>query len=171
MINYETLMLSSTEITDDEINAIEQQMDKLVSSRKGKLSLFDKWGKYKLSYPVRKNMYGIYILVRFQVPEESVDSFFEDLDSFFRIKYNDLIMRHVIIKLGDEVSSIYPKPEPIGSHRTSNLGSFIKENKMEGLIDTPVEKKEKKEAESKEEKTEERKDEVAATTEDNQGEA
>ena len=56
MINYETLMLARTEITDDEINALERQMDKMASSHKGKMTLFDRWGKSKLAYPVKKKI-------------------------------------------------------------------------------------------------------------------
>lgn len=141
MVNYETLMLARTEITDDELSGLERQLDKIVSSRKGKMTLFDRWGKYKLAYPVQKNVYGIYVLSRFQVPEAGLGEFFKEIDTLFRIKYNEVVMRHVTTKLDGEVSSSYKHPEPIDSHGgTSNLDSFIKENKMEGLIDTPVEK-------------------------------
>lgn len=140
MINYETLMLVCTEITGDEISALESQIDKIVTGKKGQMTLFDKWGKYKLAYPVKKSMYGVYILARYELPEDQLSSFFSDIDTLFRIKYNELVMRHVTLKLADDVSSVYKYPEPIGSHGTSNLDSFIKENKMKGLIDTPVKK-------------------------------
>ena len=145
MVNYETLMLARTEITNDELSALERQIDKILTARKGKMTVFDRWGKYKLAYPVEKNVYGVYALSRYQVPKEELGEFFKELDTLFRIKYNEVVMRHVNMKLDGEVSSIYKHPEAIDSHGgTSNLDSFIKENKMEGLIDTPVEKKEAK---------------------------
>lgn len=141
MKGYETFMLVKTEITDDEVGNLERQLDKIVTEFGGKMVLFDKWGKYKLAFPVQKNLYGIYILVRYQVPEKVLKAFFKELDSLFRIKYNELVMRHVTTALKGQVSSVYKRPEAIGSHGgTSNLDSFIKENKMKGLIDTPVEK-------------------------------
>jgi len=140
MTHYETLMLARTEITEDEMNAIERQIDTIAASFKGKMSLFDRWGKYKLAYPVKKNMYGIYALARYEIPNESLAAFFKELDTLFRIKYNEIIMRQVSVKLEPGISSVYKYPEPVASHRTSNLDSFIKENKMEGLIDTPVQK-------------------------------
>ncbi len=143
MINYETLMLARTEITDDEISSLEKQIDKIITGYNGKMTLFDKWGKYKLAYPVRKNIYGVYILTRYSVTPESVTKFFDELNTLFKIKYNEIIMRNVTVTLHENLSSVYEHPEPIGSHRTSNLDSFIKENKMEGLIDTPVEKNKK----------------------------
>jgi small subunit ribosomal protein S6 len=149
MVNYETLMLVRTEITDDELNALERQLDKLIDDHKGKMMLFDRWGKYKLAYPVQKNVYGIYILVRYQAPKESLGALFKELDTLFKIKYNELVMRHVAKKLDQEASSVYKRPEAIGAHGgTSNLDSFIKENKMKGLIDTPVEKKAEEEVKS-----------------------
>lgn len=151
MINYETLMLARTEITDDEVRALEGQLDKISASCKGKLTVFDKWGKYKLAYPVKKNVYGIYMLARYQVPSNMVESFFKEIDTLFRLKYNELVMRHVNVRLADDVSSIYKYPEAVAAHGRSNLNSFLKEHKMEGLIDTPVDKKPKEEKKEKEE--------------------
>jgi len=150
MVNYETLMLVRTEITGDEAGALESQIDKIVSGKKGSVTLFDKWGKYKLAYPVKKNLYGIYILARYELPVDQVSSCFNELDTLFRIKYNELVLRRVTVRLVGSVSSVYRYPEPIGSHGTSNLDSFIKENKMKGLIETPVEKSPKREREKEE---------------------
>jgi len=141
MVTYETLMLVRTEITDDELKALERHFDKIVASQKGRITLFDRWGKYKLAYPVQKNIYGIYILSRCQIPKGFVSVLFKEIDALFRIKYNELVMRHVTVRLEEGASSVYKYPEPIGSRGTSDLGSFIKEHKMEGLIDTPVNKK------------------------------
>ena len=135
MAYYETLLLARTEITKDEIANLEQQLDKLISGAKGKLGLFDKWGKYKLSYPVQKNLYGIYLLTRYELPNKDVAEVFKELNMLFKIKYNDLIMRFVTTKLEGTPSTTYKKPESIDSRGTSSLDSFIKEHKMEGFID------------------------------------
>ena len=140
MVNYETLMLARTEITDDEIGTIERQFDKIIAAQKGRITVFDKWGKYKLAYPVEKGMYGVYILARYEVSKDGLQKLFSELDALFKIKYNELIMRHVTIKLPEDTTSVYKYPQSIGYHGTSNLDSFIKENKMEGLIDMPVKK-------------------------------
>lgn len=145
MINYETLMLVRTEITGDELRALERHFDKLIGDRKGNVILFDRWGKYKLAYPIKKNVYGIYILVRYEIPSEKIQDLFKELDALFKIKYNEIVMRNVTVKLQNKASSIYKHPEPISSHGTSNLDSFLKENKMEGLIDTSSSKEQEKE--------------------------
>lgn len=132
---YETFMLASTQATNDEILALEKHLDKVINNAKGKLVLFDKWGKYKLAYPVKKNVYGLYILCRYELPEEVIKDFSKELSLLFKIKYNDIIMRHVTINLPEAPSTIYLKPEPIVSRKAGSLDSFLKENKIEGFID------------------------------------
>ena len=141
MNNYEILMLVRTEITNDELSAIERHLDKIVAAKDARITLFDRWGKYKLAYPVNKNMYGVYLLARYEVSVDKVQELAKEIDTFFRIKYNELVMRHTTVKLSGKSSTMYKYPEAISSHGTSNLDSFIKENKMEGLIEAPVEKK------------------------------
>ncbi|MCK4819241.1 30S ribosomal protein S6, partial [bacterium] len=130
MVTYETLMLARTEITDDELRTLERHFDKIVAGQKGRITLFDRWGKYKLAYPVQKKMYGIYLLARYQVSKDVVLPLFKEIDILFKIKYNELVMRHVTTRLDEDVSSVYKYPEPVGSRGTSDLGSFIKEHKM-----------------------------------------
>jgi small subunit ribosomal protein S6 len=135
MAHYETLLLARTEITKDEVINLEKQLDQLITSSKGKLNLFDRWGKYKLAYPIKKHVYGIYLLARYELPEENSAAIFKEIDMLFRIKYNEVVMRSVTIKLEGTPSTTYKKPEPIDSRGGSSLDSFIKEHKMEGLID------------------------------------
>ena len=137
VVNYETLMLASTEITNDELVMLERYFDKLLADYKGKLVVFDRWGKYRLAYPVNKNSYGVYILSRYTIPSEQIDKIFKELNSFFKIKCNEIISRHLTVKLGSEISLTYQKPDSIdGGREPGNLDSFLKENKMEGLLDS-----------------------------------
>lgn len=162
MVNYETLMLIRTEITNDEMSNLEKSLDKIISTQKGHVTLFDKWGRYRLSYPVNKQAYGIYVLVRFEAETKVLNTLFSELDTLFKIKFNELVMRHVTTKLNGSSSSVYNKPDPISSHGSSgssNLDSFIKKNKMEGLIDTKVKSESKKTDEQPVKTTLDKKDE------------
>ena len=135
MAHYETLLLARTEITKDEVENLEKQFDQLLTSSKGKLSLFDRWGKYKLSYPVNKSIYGVYLFTRYELPKDNADSIFKEINMLFKVKYNEIIMRFVTTKLEGTPSTTYKKPDPIDSRGSSTLDSFIKQHKMEGLID------------------------------------
>lgn len=135
MLKYETLFLATSEITDDEISSIERELDKLLSTYKGKLSLFDKWGKYRLAYPVNKSDYGVYMLTRYEFDANAnIPEFVRELDTFVKIKCNEFIMRYTSIKLSPKTSATYTKPEPMDSARSTNVDKFLKENKMDGIL-------------------------------------
>lgn len=135
MLKYETLILARTQITADELSMIESYFENLLSDAKGKVLAFDKWGKYRLAYPVKKNDYGIYILIRYEMPEQAVTSAFKKLSEFFKIKCNEIVMRNASVKLNKDASSIYKYPESVDVGRAGGLDTFIKENKMEGFLD------------------------------------
>ena len=67
MNRYEVLILAAPEITEDESRGIEKSVEELVKSVKGDVISFERWGKYKLAYSVRKHEYGVYFLARFAV--------------------------------------------------------------------------------------------------------
>jgi small subunit ribosomal protein S6 len=134
MVRYETLILARTEITDDEISTIERQFDKLLSEYKGETISFDRWGKYHLAYPVGKHDYGIYMLYRYELPQEKLNTFMKDLDTFFKIKCNEFVLRFATVRLPKNAPTNYAKPESLDSNRSTNVEAFMKENKMEGLL-------------------------------------
>jgi ribosomal protein S6 len=134
MVRYETLFLTRTELTDDESSMIERQLDKLVTDAEGTFDTFDKWGKYKLAFPVKKHTHGIYILSRYQLPSQSAAKVLEEFSQFLKIKCNEIVMRHVTIKIKPNAATTYNKPDPIDMSRGSGLDTFFKDNKIESLL-------------------------------------
>jgi ribosomal protein S6 len=134
MSRYETLFLAVPEITADESSDIESQFDKTVSDAKGNVLSFERWGKYYLAYPVRKYDYGIYFLARFEVDEEQKNALLETLRNLFAVKNVDLIMRSVIVRLNPHGSLEYKRPESLEEVPTRDVDTFLKENKMTGLL-------------------------------------
>ncbi len=134
MLRYETLILTSPEITEDEITQIERYFDKHLTGDQGHVVTFDKWGKFRLAYPIKGNDYGMYMLVRYEAAETFISNFVKELDSFFKIKCDDFVVRYVTIKLKKNAPTSYLKPEAIDSTRSASVESFLKDNKMEGLL-------------------------------------
>lgn len=129
---YETLMLLSSHTTDDEIASLEKALKSELKKAEGAFSSFDKWGKYRLAYPVRKQEYGMYVLARYEV--ESTSPFFKQFEHYLRVKCNEFVMRHVNVHLEEsEFRADYIKPEPLDTQ--ANVESFVKNNKM-GLLKT-----------------------------------
>ncbi len=113
MIRYEILMLARPDMTSDEIANLEKAFEKNIADAKGKVVTFDRWGKYRLSYPVEKNAYGQYMLSRFEVSTELKGKLLKDLDTLLKIKWNDQVVRFVTKLLEPDAPLTYAKPEPV----------------------------------------------------------
>ena len=133
---YETLLLVSTDVTDDELNMIEKNFDLISANAKGKISRFDKWGKYRLAYPVNKSAYGVYVLVRYELPKETAPKALPEIETLLKVKCNEIVWRHVTIKLKPNAPQSYNKPEPVDVARTNNIDSMLKENRMGNLLES-----------------------------------
>lgn len=134
-LRYEALILAVPEITADESSMLESQFQDVVSKNKGDMLSFERWGKYRLAYEVRKNEYGVYYLTRFEVPSEQKSSeILEKLRQFFAVKHNEIIMRHMFARLDENGSLEYKRPESLEEAPRRDVGTFLKENKMTSLM-------------------------------------
>ncbi len=142
MNRYEVLLLTVPEITADEAKSIEQQVDRVVVENKGSMISCERWGKYRLEYPVQNNEYGIYFLVRFetQEPEPVVN----EVNTLFGVKLHEIIMRFMVTKLENKQSLAYQRPQSLEEAPAREVGSFMKESKSDNLMsnDNDVEENE-----------------------------
>lgn len=125
MFRYEALILTIPEITKDEAATLEFQIDKLVTKFKGAMISFDRWGKYRLAYSVRKNDYGVYFLVRFEVEDNS--TIVADLNTLFVVKFSDIVMRSFVSRLDLSKPLEYQKPPSLEDAPKRNVSSFLEE--------------------------------------------
>ena len=110
MKHYETLMLLPVSATPNDFALIEKQLRTLVKAANGSVAAFDKWGRYRLAYPINKQEYGCYVLARYEVAEVQV--FFQKLESFLKIKCVDTVVRYVHVNLtAAQYAEPYIKPE------------------------------------------------------------
>ena len=128
MMRYELLMLSVPEITLDEAKSLESQMERTIREAKGTILSFDRWGKYRLAYPVKKNDYGVYFLTRFEIEDSS--ELLKELKSVFIVKLNDMVMRHMISRLDLDASLEYQKPQSLEEAPARDMNSFIRDNNL-----------------------------------------
>ena len=132
---YEALMLAVPELTKDETVLIEKQIDETVRKGAGSVISFERWGKYRLEYPINKNEYGVYLLTRFEIPAGS--EALKDLQTVFAIKLNLIVMRNMINVLEPDASLIYQRPKSLEEAPESSDGrGFLRgdHRKIEGLI-------------------------------------
>ncbi len=131
MNRYEILMLAVPAITGDEATNLEKGLADIIKKGKGEVLSFERWGKCRLAYPVRKNDYGVYFLTRFDVETDKV--VFEEIKTAFTVKFNDMIMRHVLVRLEPGQTLEYRRPQSVEDAPARDVDSFLRDNNMEGL--------------------------------------
>ncbi len=162
MLRYEILMLSVPEITGDEVKQLEDRLEETIEKFKGVVISFERWGKFRLAYPINKNDYGVYFLIRFE-SEVNAGPLLDELKAIFAVKLNDIVMRHMVSKLDPEASLAYQRPQSLEDTPARDVDSFLRENKMEGLLSLDNKKKsESAKVEKPEEVVVEEKVEVSA---------
>ncbi|MFH1139809.1 MAG: 30S ribosomal protein S6 [Pseudomonadota bacterium] len=62
---YETLILLDPDISPEEQEKLNEKLTGIIDSMKGRVLRVENWGRRRLAYPVRKQMYGIYVLLDF----------------------------------------------------------------------------------------------------------
>lgn len=96
MRKYETLLLLSPEMTDEERTTLLDTLTGIIKRENGEVALVDDWGMRDLAYPVQKQMRGRYVRLEYGVPGVAV----QELERNIRIA--DGIFKFVTVKL-DEV--------------------------------------------------------------------
>lgn len=122
MIRYEALLLTVPTVTQDEAKNIESQIDRVVKENKGSMISFEKWGKYRLAYPVKKNDYGVYFLARFETEESK--ALVNELKTLMAVRLNDLVMRDMVTALDPKESLEYQRPQSLEETPTREMSGF-----------------------------------------------
>lgn len=130
---YEVLVLTVPEITQDETKSLESEIERIVRSAKGSVISYEKWGKYRLAYPKKKNDYGVYFLARFEAPNGQV---VQDIKNFFVIKAGDVVINNIVTRLDEKRPLTYQRPKSLEEAPTSSrdVPTFLKESQMEGML-------------------------------------
>lgn len=131
MNRYETLVLAVPEITGDETKHIEKEIVQVIEQNKGTLLSFERWGKYRLAYPVNKNEYGVYFLVRFETDNTDLP---KNMSNACKVRLNAIVMRDMTSRLDTKASLAYQRPPSLEDAPTRDVRTFLRENKMEGLL-------------------------------------
>lgn len=133
MFRYEILFLAAPEITKDESEGIKGHFSKTIRAHKGDMISFERWGKYRLAYPVNKNEYGVYFLTRFEIDGENKNKLLDALKEAFVFKFNNVVMKSHFERLDSTGSLEYRRPESLEDN-PQDVDSFLKRNEMEGLL-------------------------------------
>ncbi len=91
MRTYEALYIVRPQLTDDEIQTVVDGALKLITNNGGTIVRSEVWGKRRLAYEVKKQQEGVFVLVRFQAPGDTI----KKLREHFRL--SESIIRHLVV--------------------------------------------------------------------------
>jgi len=66
MRQYETAFLIAPNLSEEDTENLIQQMEEIVTQKKGKMLNLDKWGKRKLAYPIKKFEEAFYVFFLYE---------------------------------------------------------------------------------------------------------
>ena len=91
---YEILYIINPNFEKDKINNTMAEVTRKLEETKAKIINHYIWGKKRLSYPIKNQKYGTYVLLQF---EDGDRIKMDDFDTWMKLE--NLIMRHITIKL------------------------------------------------------------------------
>ena len=65
MKRYEVVAIVKSDLADEDLTAIIERSQRIITERKGVIAKVDKWGKRRLAYEIKKQKDGVYFLIDF----------------------------------------------------------------------------------------------------------
>jgi len=90
-MSYETVMIFSTTVGEEGVNALAEKFKALISEN-GTIDKAEEWGKRRLAYPINDELEGVYLYLEFT---SNVD-FPAELDRVYKI--TDGVLRTMIVR-------------------------------------------------------------------------
>lgn len=91
--DYEMVYIISPGIADEKLDAVIDNVTKIITEKGGSVNQMERWGKRKLAYTIKHSIEGNYVLAKFKLrPEMS-----KEVEA--RLRITDEVLRHLLIKL------------------------------------------------------------------------
>ena len=108
MAFYEHVFVARPDISPQQVEALVEDITKIIEDENGKVGKTEYWGLRNLAYPINKGRKGHYSLMNLDAPASA------DQELERRLRINDDIMRHMTIRveeLSDEPSAIIARKD------------------------------------------------------------
>ena len=89
---YETVLIVKPQFSDIEIGGILDKTKKILTTEGAEILNEDKWGRRKLSYPIKQSKEGFYIYLKYQAAPAALGRFEQQL------RVNESILRSLTLR-------------------------------------------------------------------------
>ncbi len=97
---YEELFIAKPDATEEELDALIEQMKTIITNGGGTVNKVEKWGKRRLAYKVGKYREGEYVLIEFQAEAEAVSEFER------RLRVADMVIKFLTVRIDETLKQI-----------------------------------------------------------------
>ena len=101
MRHYEVVFIVHPD-QSEQVPGMVERYRQMVAGRSGKIHRLEDWGRRQLAFPLQKVHKAHYVLMNVECDGETLD----ELDHAF--KFNDAVLRHLIVKMDDAVTAPSP---------------------------------------------------------------
>lgn len=112
MRTYETVFILKPNLTADEQTKHIDFYKENITKNGGEIVNVELWGKQQLAYTIDNHVDGIYVLIQFNADNVYVN---EELEK--RFKFNEDIIRYVVVMLDEKKFKLKPRKDPIRRER------------------------------------------------------
>jgi small subunit ribosomal protein S6 len=93
MRKYELAFIADPELDSEGLTALEEKVQKWIEAADGKVVKFDRWGKRRLAYPIKKRNDGYYVFIEVEMPPNAGVIVEQDL------RLHEKILRYMITSM------------------------------------------------------------------------
>ncbi len=101
MRHYEIVFIVHPD-QSEQVPAMIERYRSILAARGGNVHRLEDWGRRQMAYPIQKVHKAHYVLMNIECDQETL----EELEHGF--KFNDAVLRHLIIKRDDAVTAASP---------------------------------------------------------------
>ncbi len=105
MRNYESLYIIHPDVVGEELTAMVEKFQGVLTDQAAEIYKLDNWGTRKLAYPIKKSERGCYVQTYFRA-EPGVIIEFER-----RMRLDEKVLRFLTVKLDGEFPALAPVAE------------------------------------------------------------
>ncbi len=140
LTDYETLFIVRADLGENDTAALTKGVTDLIVADGGSIIEQDNWGKKRLAYPIRKQKYGAYILLRYSAPGASIKKIERNLRlnesalKYMTVLFDGAAGRGAALakKLEEEASKENSTDSPKTSEKTETLPEEKTESSSNG---------------------------------------
>lgn len=121
-IMYESAVLISAALEEDQIQSIISRIKELISSNDGEITDVEDWGRKRLAYMIKKSKIGYYIIFQFNAYPQIIST----LEKFYKLDEN--ILRYLTIKLTKNALEQFEKNKAQSLAEANNV--IVKDDKI-----------------------------------------